>query len=115
MNAEPAQMVPVSGWIGGRTLSVDGFWQPLAASAESDGARRRFFSSFERNPPMGSARNAGYANASRRRNSRPRPQFGDQTQNLGKQRSWNSDLGYLKRDIAAVAHDFCADLDQLFL
>jgi hypothetical protein len=36
MNAQPAQMVPVSGWIGGRTLGVDGFWQPLAASAESD-------------------------------------------------------------------------------
>jgi hypothetical protein len=51
-------VVPVSGWIGGRTLGVDGFWQPLAASAESDGARRRFFSLFERNPPMGSARNA---------------------------------------------------------
>jgi hypothetical protein len=25
MNAEPAQMVPVSGWIGGRTLGLDGF------------------------------------------------------------------------------------------
>ena len=35
--------------------------------------------------------------------------------NVGKQRSWNSDLSYLKRDIAAVAHDFSADLDQLFL
>jgi hypothetical protein len=43
MNAESAQMVPVSGWIGGRTLGVDGFWQPLAASAESDGECRRFF------------------------------------------------------------------------
>jgi hypothetical protein len=31
MNAEPAQIVPVSGWIGGRALNVDGFWQPLAA------------------------------------------------------------------------------------
>ena len=27
----------------------------------------------------------------------------------------NSDLGHLKRDIAAAGHDFCADLDQLFL
>jgi hypothetical protein len=52
MDAEPAQMVHVSGWIGGRTLIVDGFWQPLAASAESDGACRRFFLSSGRNPPF---------------------------------------------------------------
>jgi hypothetical protein len=58
MNAEPAQMVPVFGWIGGRTLGVDGFWLPLAASAESDGACRRFFLSSGRNPPVGWARNA---------------------------------------------------------
>ena len=31
MNAEPAQMVPVSSWIGGRTLGVDGLCQSLAA------------------------------------------------------------------------------------
>jgi hypothetical protein len=31
MKAELAQMVPVSGWIGRRTLGIDGFWQPLAA------------------------------------------------------------------------------------
>jgi hypothetical protein len=29
MNAELAQMVPVSGWIGRRTLGIDGFWQPF--------------------------------------------------------------------------------------
>jgi hypothetical protein len=46
MNAEPAQMFPVSGWIGGRTLDVDGFWQPLAASAASDGACRRVICGF---------------------------------------------------------------------
>jgi hypothetical protein len=28
MNAELAQMVPVSGWIGRRTLGIDGFWHP---------------------------------------------------------------------------------------
>jgi hypothetical protein len=43
MNAEPGQMVPVSGWIGGCTLGVDDFWQPLAARAASDGVCRRFF------------------------------------------------------------------------
>jgi hypothetical protein len=29
MNAAPAQMVAVSGWIGGRTLGVDEFRQPF--------------------------------------------------------------------------------------
>jgi hypothetical protein len=29
--------------------------------------------------------------------------------------SWRTDLGHLKDDVAAVAHDFRADLDQLFL
>lgn len=38
MNVKPAQMVPVSGWIGSRTLGVDGFWQLLAAET---GANRR--------------------------------------------------------------------------
>jgi hypothetical protein len=44
---------------------------------------------------------------------RGRPQFGDQTQNLGEQISRNRDLGHPKGDIAAVAHDLRADLDQL--
>jgi hypothetical protein len=41
MNAELAQMVPVSGWIGRRTLGIDGFWQPLAAFGRLSGVCRR--------------------------------------------------------------------------
>ena len=41
-----------------------------------------------------------------------RPQFGDQSQDLGEQHPRHSDLGH-QGDIAAVADEFGADLDQL--
>src|SRR5262249_17830443 len=44
-----------------------------------------------------------------------RPQFRDEPQNLLEHLPWDGDLGHLEGDIAAVAHDFCADLDQLLL
>jgi hypothetical protein len=44
---------------------------------------------------------------------RPWPQFGDQPQDLGEQRPRHGDLGHLEGDIAAVADDLRADLDQL--
>ncbi len=54
-------------------------------------------------------------NTSRRRRIRWRPQLRDQPQYLGEQISRDSDLGHLEGDVAAVAHDLRADLDQLFL
>jgi hypothetical protein len=54
-------------------------------------------------------------NTSRRRRIRRRPQLGDQPQYLGEQISRDSDLGHLEGNVAAVAHDLRADLDQLFL
>ena len=47
--------------------------------------------------------------------TRRRPQFRDQPQDVGEQVSRNGDLGHLEGDIAAVADDLRADLDQLFL
>ena len=41
------------------------------------------------------------------------PQPVDQSQDLSEQRSWDGDVGHLKRDVVAVAHDLGADLDQL--
>src|SRR5215467_2928151 len=43
-----------------------------------------------------------------------RPQFRDKPQNLLEHLPWDGDLGHLEDDIAAVAHDLRADLDQLF-
>ncbi len=42
-----------------------------------------------------------------------RSQAVNQAQDVGEQASWDCDLGKLERDIAAVAHDLGADLDQL--
>jgi hypothetical protein len=39
--------------------------------------------------------------------------FRDQAQNLLEHSPWDGDLGHLEGDIAAVADDLCADLDQL--
>ena len=50
-----------------------------------------------------------------RRGIRRRPQFGDQPQDLGEQHPRHGDLGHLEGDIAAVADDLRADLDQLLL
>ncbi len=50
-----------------------------------------------------------------RRWIRWRPQLRDQPQYLGEQISRDSNLGHLEGDVAAVAHDLRADLDQLFL
>jgi hypothetical protein len=36
-------------------------------------------------------------------------------QNLLEHLPWDGDLGHLEGDIAAVAHDFRTDLDQLLL
>src|SRR5262245_4836145 len=44
-----------------------------------------------------------------------RPQFRNEPQNLLEHLPCNGDLGHLEGDIAAVAHDFRADLDQLVL
>ena len=44
-----------------------------------------------------------------------RPEFGDQSQDLDEQGSWNSDLGQLEGDITAVADELRDDLDQLLL
>src|SRR6266699_1167795 len=44
-----------------------------------------------------------------------RPQFRDEPQNLLEHLPWDGDLGHLEGDIAAVAHDLRADLDQLLL
>src|SRR4029450_11088998 len=44
-----------------------------------------------------------------------RPQFRDEPQNLLEHLPWDGDLRHLEDDIAAVAADFRADLDQLFL
>ena len=41
------------------------------------------------------------------------PQPVNEAQDLSEQRSWDGDLGQLESDIAAVAHDLGADLDQL--
>ena len=59
--------------------------------------------------------NTARPSASGRRRRRLRPQFGDQSQNLLEHLSWDGDLGHLERDVAAVADNLCADLDQLLL
>ena len=46
---------------------------------------------------------------------RAAPQFGDQPQDLCKQHPRHRNLGHLEGDIAAVADDLRADLDQLLL
>lgn len=50
---------------------------------------------------------------SRRRWRWLRPQFGDQPQDLGEHHLRHGDLGHLESDIAAVADELGADLDQL--
>ena len=54
-------------------------------------------------------------NALRCRCNGRRPQFRDHPQNVCKEIFGNGDFGHLKRDIAAMADDLRADLDQLFL
>jgi hypothetical protein len=44
-----------------------------------------------------------------------RPQLRDEPQYLLEHLPWDGDLGHLEGDIAAVAHDLRADLDELFL
>ena len=44
-----------------------------------------------------------------------RPQFRDEPQNLLEHLPCDGDLGHLEDNIAAVAHDFRTDLDQLVL
>jgi hypothetical protein len=44
-----------------------------------------------------------------------RPQFRDQPQDLLEHLPWDGDLGHLEGNIAAVADDLRADLDQLLL
>ncbi len=41
------------------------------------------------------------------------PEFRDHSQDVGEEIFGNGDFSHLKRDIAAMAHDFRADLDQL--
>src|SRR5208283_814541 len=54
-------------------------------------------------------------NPSSCRRGRQWPEFRDHSQDVGEEISGNGDLGHLECDIAAVAHDFRADLDQLRL
>jgi hypothetical protein len=54
-------------------------------------------------------------NASCCRRDRRRPQFRDEPQNVGEEVSGDRDVGHLEGDVAAVADDLRADLDQLFL
>ncbi len=61
----------------------------------------------------GFARERVTPNALRCRSARRRSQFGDQPQDVGEEVSRDRDLGHLERDIAAVADDLRADLDQL--
>ena len=49
------------------------------------------------------------------RGGRLRPQFPDQPQNLLEHLPWNGDLGHLEDEIATVADDLRASLDQLLL
>ena len=44
---------------------------------------------------------------------RPQPQASDAAQDFGKQGARHCDLGQLEHDVAAMAHDPGADLDQL--
>ena len=44
-----------------------------------------------------------------------RPQFRDEPQNLLEHLPWDGDLSHLEGDVAAVANNLRADLDQLFL
>jgi hypothetical protein len=55
------------------------------------------------------------SNASRWRWWWLRPQFRDEPQNLLEHLPCDGDLGHLEDNIAAVAHDFRTDLDQLVL
>ena len=57
--------------------------------------------------------NAGPSNVSRGRGWWLRPQFCDEAQNLLEHLPGDGDLGHLERDVAGVADDLRADLDQL--
>ena len=59
--------------------------------------------------------NARHPNTLRCRRGRRRPQFGNEPQDVGEEVSRDRDLGHLEGDIAAVADDLRADLDQLLL
>jgi hypothetical protein len=52
-------------------------------------------------------------NASRWRWIWQRAQFRDQPQDVAEQMPGDGDLGHLEGDVAAVAHDLRADLDEL--
>ena len=54
-------------------------------------------------------------NTSRGRRIGRRPQLRDAPQDVGEEIFRDSNLGHLEGDVAAVAHDLRADLDQLFL
>jgi hypothetical protein len=58
--------------------------------------------------------NAKQSSASRRYGCRW-PQFRDQPQDIGEQISRDGDLGHLECDVAAVANDLRADLDEFLL
>jgi hypothetical protein len=64
---------------------------------------------------LGSFWNAQQPSPSRWHWIRRRPQFGDQSQNLGEQYSWHGDLGHLEGDIATVVNNLRANVDQLLL
>jgi hypothetical protein len=109
--ADPGQTVPdIPRMEPGSSQICDGFGFLTSVSMQTDCHRRAG------GPNRGLRRvltNAQLPNASGCRNVRRRPRFGDETQDVGEEVSRNCDLRHLKRDIATVAHDLRADLDQL--
>jgi len=89
----------VDGYLGGRSLrpAPENVAFPVIATHFS----RKFGS------------NARHTNGSRGRRDWRRSQFRDHPQDIGEQISRNRDLHHLEGDVAPVAHDFRADLDQL--
>src|SRR5580704_17964190 len=73
------------------------------------------FSLIETHFSYGLQRTHEKSNALRCRRDGRWPQFRDQPQDVGEQGSRNGDLSHLEGDIAPVADDFRADLDQLLL
>ena len=76
-------------------------------------ARNVDFAFIKTHLSLGFRWNAWHPNPSRRRWIRRRPQFSDQTQDLGKQHSRHGDLGHLEGDVATVADKLRPDLHEL--
>ena len=112
MNPELAWMVPIF-WIARkpRCEGVDGFGIPDCPNGVR-GSHLAIFSDIGTHSSGLLALNARPSNVLRWRWWRLRPQFCDEPQNLLEHLPWDGDLGHLEGDIAAVAHDFRADLEN---